>query len=99
MGMDVFVAEQKDSENLLLHVLLYDSLLTEVLHHPVHQVGEILDGDIQQHGASLYVESEVDHGVEGEGGDVRFPPLSLLSLEVLLILDPPGRMEWLQLDG
>ena len=70
-------------------MLLDDPLLTEVLHHPVDQVGEVLHGDIQHHGAGLDVDSEVDHGVKGEGGDVRFAPLSLLSLEVLLVLDPP----------
>ena len=90
--VNMFVSEQQYSQNFFLHVLFNDPLLTQVLHYPVDQVGEVLHGDVQHHGAGLDVDPQVDHGVEGEGGDVRFAPLALLCLEVFLVLDPPARL-------
>ena len=51
MRVDVLVAVQQNPQNFSLLVLLDDALLTEVLHHPVHQLRQVPGGDIQQEGA------------------------------------------------
>ena len=79
-------------KNFLFQLLINDVLLTEILHDPVHEVGQVLDGDVEEEGAGLDAESEVDQRVEGEGGDVRLAPLPSLGLEVLLVLDPSKHM-------
>ena len=66
-----------------------DVLLTEVLHHPVHQAGQIIDWDVEEEGAALDAQSQVDERVEGERWHVRLAPLSSLRLQVLLVFDPP----------
>ena len=57
---------------------------------PVKELWEIPDGDVKHEGAALHAEAKVDKGLEGQCGHMGFPPLTFLSVQVLLILDPPG---------
>ena len=52
---------------------------------------KVPDSDIQHEGATLHAETKVDQGLEGQGGNVGFAPLTLLCVQVLLVLDPPGQ--------
>ena len=56
---------------------------------PVKKLRKVPDSDIKHKGAALHAESKVDEGLEGQGGDMRLAPLPPLSIQVLLILDPP----------
>ena len=58
---------------------------------PVEKLGKVPDSDIQHEGAALHAETEVDQSLEGQGGNVGFAPLTLLCVQVLLVLDPPGQ--------
>ena len=52
---------------------------------------KVPDSDIQHEGATLHAETKVDQSLEGQGGNVGFAPLTLLCVQVLLVLDPPGQ--------
>ena len=55
------------------------------------QLGEVPNGDVQHECAALHAEAKVDQGLEGQGGNMGFSPLTLLCIQIFLILDPPGQ--------
>ena len=75
-------------EHLLLKLLVDNVFLTEILHHPVHEAGQVIDRDVQEEGPGLDAEPQVDQRMECERGHVRLAPFSSLSLQILLVLNP-----------
>merc|ERR1719500_2372491 len=56
------------------------------------RLGQVLDCDVQQEGARLDAEPQVDQRVKSERGHVRLAPFSSLSLKILLVLNPSGSL-------